>query len=597
MIAQIRSNVKEGSKLIRIFKHLQKREWYYALAAVALIVFQVWLDLTMPDYTAKLTAAVSSGEIVRSEVWTNGGMMLLCAFGSMCAAIATGWFSSHIAAGFARTLRTRLFAKISTFSDREMNRFTTPSLITRTTNDVVQMQMLIAMGLQVLIKAPILAVWAVCKISVTSVEWTTATLITVVVMVITIGSVVGLCYPRFKKIQRLTDDLNDTTRENITGVRVVRAFNAEDYQHAKFRRVNDEVTANHLFTGRTMGLMSPVMTACMSGLTLSIYWIGAVLMNRAADIPARVQVIGNMTAFTQYALQVVMAFMMMIMIFIILPRAAVSARRINEVLDTVPAIVYEKALGPADARGEVEFRDVSFTYPDASTPCLSHLSFHIRPGETFAIIGATGSGKTSAVHLIPRFCDCTGGQVLLDGVNVTDYSKAQLERVVSIAPQKAILFKGDIKSNVTYGASEEIADDDPRIQRALEIAQADFVGELEQGIHSEVAQGGTNFSGGQKQRLSVARAVFKDAKVVIFDDTFSALDYKTDMLVRRQIREKMRGVTVIIVAQRIGTIKNADQILVLDEGRAVGLGTHEVLLETCPVYRDIALSQLSKEEL
>lgn len=583
--------------LIRILKNLKAVDWLYLLACVGLIVLQVWLELTMPDYTAKLTEAVSSGKIVQSKIWENGGMMLLCAFACMCAAIATGWFSSHIAANFAKTLRTKLFNKISEFTDKEMNYFTTPSLITRTTNDVVQMQMLIAMGMQTLIKAPILAVWAICKISSTSLEWTSAVLITVAVMAGTIGMVVSLCYPKFKKIQKLTDNLNDITRENISGVRVVRAFNAEDYQENKFDRVNSAVTKNQLFTSRTMGTMFPIMTLCMNGLTLAIYWIGAVLVNRAANIPERVAVIGDMTAFTQYALQVVMAFIMIVMIFIILPRAMVSAKRINEVLDTQPSIVYNKSVGSGKCRGEVEFKNVKFAYPDASSPCLENISFHINPGETFAIIGATGSGKSSVVNLLPRFYDCTEGEILLDGANIKDYSKKEIERNISIAPQKAILFSGDIKSNITYGSENEISDDDERISRALTISQSEFVNTLNDGLHTPVAQGGTNFSGGQRQRLSIARAVFKDAGVVIFDDTFSALDYKTDMLVRRSINEKMHDTTVIIVAQRIGTIKDADQIMVLDEGHIAGIGKHSELLEKCPVYREIALSQLSKEEL
>lgn len=583
--------------LVKIFKNLKKVDWLNLAACVALIVLQVWLDLKMPDYTAKLTEAVSSGKIVESEIWKNGGMMLLCAFACMCFAIATGWFSSHIAADFAKTLRTRLFDKISTFTDREMNYFTTPSLITRTTNDVVQMQMLIAMGMQTLIKAPILAIWAICKISAASVEWTSAVLITVVVMVCTISIVVSLCYPKFKKIQKLTDSLNDITRENISGVRVVRAFNAEDYQEQKFDKVNSAVTRNQLFTGRTMGIMFPIMSLCMSGLTLAIYWIGAVLVNNAADAMERVTVIGNMTAFTQYALQIVMAFIMIVVIFIILPRAMVSAKRINEVLDTEPSITYTKSSNQNEHCGEVEFRNVSFSYPDSSTPCLENISFHIKPGETFAIIGATGSGKSSIVNLLPRFYDCTEGEILLDGVNITEYSKQEIEQNISIAPQKAILFKGDVKSNITYGSKNEINDDDARISRAIEISQSEFVAGLNGGLHAPVAQGGTNFSGGQKQRLSIARAVFKDAKVVIFDDTFSALDYKTDMLVRRKIYEKMQDTTIIIVAQRIGTIRDANQILVLDEGKIVGLGKHSELLENCSVYREIALSQLSKEEL
>ena len=598
--------------MVKIFRNLTKRDIVCILCCVLLVLAQVWLDLTMPDYTQRLTEAVSRsgaqqalnsvGTVDTSEVWKNGGMMLLCAVGSMTAAIFCGFFASRVAANFAKTLRKKLFTHILTFSSAEINRFSTPSLITRTTNDVVQMQMLIAMGMQMLIKAPVTAVWAIAKISNTSVEWTTAVMICVGIIVVTIAVLVSLVYPRFKQIQRLTDDLNDVTRENIAGVRVVRAFNAEDYQEQKFARVNQAITKNHLFTSRTMGLMLPIMTLSMSGLTLAIYWIGAYLINAAfdaapADVAQRAELIGNMTAFTQYALQVVGAFMMLVAIFIILPRTMVSARRITEVLETAPSVTYPETETAPQHGGTVEFRNVSFAYSDAGEPCLRDLSFTVHAGETFAIIGATGSGKTSLVNLIPRYYDASSGQILIDGQEIRSYPEAQLEQLISIAPQKATLFSGDIKSNITYGAAEELADDDPRIARALQVACADFVAETEAGIHTPVAQGGTNYSGGQKQRLSIARAVCKDAEIMIFDDTFSALDYKTDMLVRKALREQLGGRTVILVAQRIGTIKNADRILVLHEGGIAGLGTHAELLENCPIYKEIALSQLSEAEL
>lgn len=477
-----------------------------------------------------------------------------------------------------------------------MNRFSTASLITRTTNDVSQMQIFIAMGLKVLIKAPILAVWAICKISSTSVEWTTATIITVAVIVLSIGTLVLLCYPKFQRIQTLTDDLNHATRENISGVRVIRAFNAEKYQEKKFEKVNREVTKTQLFTSRSMGALMPIMFLCMNGLTLAIYWIGAYLINDAAGMPEKVAMIGNMTAFTQYALQVVLAFMLLVAITIILPRVMVSAKRISEVLETEPVIHYGDDEGNSKLQGSLEFKDVSFAY-NGKDNCIRDISFQVNKGETLAIIGATGSGKSTIVNLIPRFYDVTSGEILLDGVNIKNYDKSVLEQKISFAPQKAILFKGDIKSNVTYGYPDEVSDDDPGITQSLKIANADFALNLADGIHSEVAQGGTNFSGGQKQRLSIARAVFKDAEIVIFDDTFSALDYKTDMLVRKAIGEQLQDTTVIIVAQRIGTIKNADKILVLEDGRIVGVGKHEELLESCPLYKEIALSQLSKEEL
>ncbi len=576
------------------FKNLQKKDIFFILICAVLVVTQVWLELKMPDYTQKLTELVSSGNADMDAVLRNGGKMLLCAVLSMGAAIVCGFFASHVAANFARTLRIKLFDRITNFGDSEINRFSTPSLITRTTNDVVQLQMLIAIGLQVMIKAPVMAVWAIGKISATNVQWTEATLATVIIMVALIGILVGLCYPKFKKIQKLTDDLNNATRENISGVRVVRAFNADEYQHNKFEKINNNVMRNNLFTSRLMGLMMPILQLCMSGLTLAIYWIGAYVINDAPLMDKATQM-GNMTAFTQYALQVVMSFMMLIMIFVILPRTMVSARRIAEVLNTKSSISYRDKAVSAEKAGELEFRNVSFKYGDADNDCINDISFKINKGETFAIIGATGSGKSTIVNLIPRYYDVTGGEILLDGVDIREYPEEQLQKKISIAPQKAVMFMGDIKSNVIYG-SEENADDE-RVKRALKIANADFVEDLTDGINERVAQGGTNYSGGQKQRLSIARAIYKDSEIMIFDDTFSALDYKTDMLVRKAIKENLKGTTVIIVAQRIGTIKNADKILVLDEGRIVGMGTHKELLENCAIYKEIALSQLSKEEL
>lgn len=581
--------------MLKLLKNLNKRDRLYACFCVLLVVVQIWLELTMPDYTQRLTASASSGTITMAVVWENGGMMLLCALGSLLASFACGYFAANIAASFARTLRGKLFERITGFSDTEYNKFSTPSLITRTTNDVVQMQTFIAMGLQVLIRAPIMAFWAVAKISNTSIEWTMAAIITVIAIVVLCGSLVLICYPKFKIVQRLTDDLNAAARENIAGVRVVRAFNAEDYQENKFNNVNESITRTQLFTGRTMGLMNPVMTVCMNGLTLAIYWIGAVLINRAM-LQDRAGVMGNMVAFTQYAMQIVMSFMMLTAIFVLLPRILVSARRISEVLDTEPVLQYPQEPAALQDKGRIEFKNVSFAYHDASSPCLKDLSFTVEPGETFAIIGATGSGKTSLINLLPRFYDATEGTVLLDGADIRSLSREQLNAAVSVAPQKAILFSGDIKSNLTYGTTESIADD-PRLQKALDIAQADFVAELTDGIHASVAQGGSNYSGGQKQRLSIARAVFRDAEIYIFDDTFSALDFRTDMLVRKALRENLGDKTVIIVAQRIGTIMNADKILVLDDGGIAGIGTHKQLLESCPVYREIALSQLSEEEL
>lgn len=582
--------------MLKVFKNLKIRDIFFILICAGLVFVQVWLDLTMPDYTQKLTQAVSAGTVDMGKVFENGGMMLLCAVGSMTAAIFCGFFAAQVAANFARTLRKRLFGHILKFSNAEINRFSTPSLITRTTNDVVQLQMLIAMGLQMMIKAPVTAVWAIAKISESSVEWTTAIFVCVAIIVVVILTLVLTAYPKFKSIQKLTDSLNDVTRENISGVRVVRAFNAEKYQEKKFDNVNNAITKNQLFTSRLMGLMMPVMMTAMNGMTLAIYWIGVYLINNA-EIAGRAEVIGNMTAFTQYAMQVVGAFMMLIMIFIIMPRTFVSAKRINEVLETEPTVDYKSEPVKTSGQGRIEFKNVSFAYADSGNPCLKNISFEINSGETFAIIGATGTGKSTLVNLISRYYDVTDGEILIDGVNIKDYPEEQLEGIVSVAPQKATLFSGDIKSNITYGCKDDIPDNDGRIKRCLEISKSDFVENLADGIHAKVAQGGTNYSGGQKQRLSIARAVFKNAEIMIFDDTFSALDYKTDMLVRKSIREELSDTTVIIVAQRIGTIRNADKILVLHDGEIAGIGRHDELMESCGIYKEIALSQLSAEEL
>lgn len=587
--------------MINLFKYIKKKDWFFIIIAIGFIVVQVWLELKMPDYTKELTKIVQSGTNTMTEVWKNGGMMLLCAAGSMVSAIICSYFISQVASSFSMTLREELFKRITSFSNVEMNQFSTPSLITRTTNDVVQMQNFMAMGVQLLFKAPIMAIWAICKISATDVRWTLATIICVFIIVICVGILIALCLPRFKKIQRLTDELNDRTRENISGVRVVRAFNAEAYQTQKFENVNDTITKTNLFTSKAMGLLSPIMNVCMNGLMIAIYFIGAILINAITSndfnnvVLERVNVIGNMTAFSQYAIQVVMAFMMLIMIFIILPRTIVSGNRIYEVLKTKPSITDGKQENSLEKEGgEVEFRNVSFSYNKDSLPTISNISFHVKKGETLAIIGATGSGKSTIIHLIPRFYDATSGEVLVNGINVLDYKVKDLRNLVAIASQKAALFKGTIKDNITYGSSTI---DQERMDMALDIAKADFVKDLEQGVDSMVAQGGSNFSGRQKQRISIARAVYKNAPIIIFDDTFSALDYKTDMLVRKKIKENLKDTTVIIIAQRIGTIMNADKIVVLDEGKIVGMGTHEQLLQSCSIYQEIALSQLSKEEL
>ena len=587
--------------MFRLFKNLKVKDIFLILISVGLIVVQVWLELKMPDYTAQLTTLVQSESATISEVWKNGGLMLACAAGSLLAAVICSILISNVASSFSMTLREKLFNQITNFSDAEMKKFSVPSLITRTTNDVMQVQNFMAMGVQLLFKAPIMAVWAICKISTTNIKWTTAVLISVVIIVICVSILISVCFPRFKKIQKLTDDLNNVVRENVSGVRVVRAFNAENYQEQKFEKVNNDITKNNLFTSRAMGFMSPIMTLVMNGLTLAIYWIGALLINDIAltglvAIEERIAVIGNMTAFTQYALQVIMAFMMLIMIFIILPRTVVSGNRIAEVLKTDPSIKSGNSKIDDEKRGEVEFRNVSFAYSDSREDemALKNISFKVEKGQTMAIIGATGSAKTTLINLIPRFYDATNGEVLVNGKNVKEYNEKELRDTISIASQKAVLFKGSVKENITYGS--DVIDYD-KINEVIEISQSNFIYDLDKGLDSEVAQGGTNFSGGQKQRLSIARALYKDADIMIFDDTFSALDYKTDMLIRKSIKKNLSDKTVIIVAQRIGSIKDADKIIVLDDGEIVGEGTHLELLKNCKIYKDIALSQLSKEEL
>ena len=587
--------------MLHLFKYLKKKDWLLFLFSIGLIVLQVWLELKMPDYTKNLTTIVQNGTTNMNEVWKNGGLMLLCAAGSMIAAMICAILISKIASSFSMNLRNELFNKIIHFSNAEFNHFSTPSLITRTTNDVVQMQNFMAMGIQMLFKAPIMAIWAILKISSTDISWSVATIICVAIIVICVSILVILCLPRFKKIQKLTDELNDVTRENVSGVRVVRAFNAEKYQEEKFEKVNDKITKTNLFTSKAMGLLNPIMTICMNGLTIAIYWIGAILINKItiengvdAMLNDRIAVISNMTAFTQYAMSVVMAFMMLIMIFIILPRTIVSGNRIYEVLKTKISIVGKNEEVLCEQKGTIEFDNVSFSYLKNEKEAVSNLSFKVKKGETLAIIGATGSGKSTIVNLLSRFYDVTSGAIYVDGINVKDYNEKQLRDKISLAPQKAALFKGSIKENITYGSTIQ---EDDKIQQAIDIAQAGFIYSFENGIDSEVAQGGNNFSGGQKQRLSIARALYKNAEIIVFDDTFSALDYQTDMLVRKAIKQNLKDTTVIIIAQRIGTIMNADNILVLDEGKIVGYGKHEELLKSCRIYQEIALSQLSKEEL
>ena len=587
--------------MFRVLKLLKVREWIFALLAVGLIVLQVWLDLTMPDYMATITQlAVTGSSANMGELWKNGAFMLACALGSALSAVAVGFFVARIAAAVSFRLRAQVFDKVESFSMEEINRFSTASLITRTTNDIMQVQMVMSMGLQMVIKAPILAVWAVCKILTRQWEWSVVTAAAVVLMLALMLFILVAVFPKFRKVQKLTDNLNSVTRENLTGVRVVRAYNAEKYQENKFAKANGELTKTQLFTSRAMAIMAPVMTMVMSGMSLAIYWIGAYLIDALPTGAERSELFGQMAAFSGYGMQVVMAFMMLAMIFIILPRAMVSVRRINEVLDT-PASVADGTLSAApegSPAGTVEFRNVSFKYPDAEEYVLKNLSFRAEKGQTVAFIGSTGSGKSTAVNLVPRFYDATDGEVLVDGVNVKDYTLRALHDKIGYVPQRAVMFSGTVESNVAFGEKDgaEYTPDD--VKEAVRVAQGkEFVEEKEDGYFAHVAQGGTNFSGGQKQRLAIARAVCRGPEIFIFDDSFSALDYKTDRELRTALKEEAGGATSLIVAQRIGTIRDADLIIVLEEGEVVGQGTHEELMENCEVYREIAYSQLSEEEL
>ncbi|MCI8458810.1 MAG: ABC transporter ATP-binding protein [Clostridia bacterium] len=584
--------------MLKLFKYLTKRDWLLAFVCLGLIVLQVWLELTMPDYTAEITRLVVSGSDRMRPILVAGGKMLACAAGSLASAVVVGFFVAVIGASFAKNVRMAVYDKVQSFSMAEINRFSTASLITRSSNDVTQVQLVVVLGLQMLIKAPIMAVWAVVKILGKSWEWSVVVASAVGILVVMILVVVLFAMPKFRKIQTLTDNLNNVTRENLTGVRVVRAYNAEDYQEQKFEKANATLTRNYLFAGRVMAVMSPVMTVIMSGMSLAIYWIGAYLIKNALpfDRPA---LYGNMTSFMAYGVQVVMAFIMLMMIFILLPRALVSARRINEVLHTVPSIQDPACpqTPSADVLGEVEFKNVSFKYPDAEEYVIENVTFSAKRGETVAFIGSTGSGKSTLINLVPRFYDATEGEVLVDGVNVKDYKLEDLHRKLGYVPQRGVLFSGTVDSNVNYGyGAEERTEQD--VKRAVEIAQGkDFVEKMEGAYNAPIAQGGTNVSGGQKQRLSIARAVVRNPEIFIFDDSFSALDYKTDRVLRSVLKKETGESTRLIVAQRIGTILDADKILVLDEGKVVGQGTHSQLMESCEVYRQIAYSQLSKEEL
>lgn len=584
--------------MVKIFQKMTKREWCMVLCSLVFIIAQVWLDLKMPEYMSTITVLVETPGSELSEILLNGGYMLLCAVGSMAAAMATGFFAAKVAAGLSKTLREQVFKKVMRFNSEEMGRFSTASLITRTTNDITQVQTIIAMGLQAIIKAPILLVWAICKISNKQWQWSVATAGAVLIILVVMLLAVILVLPKFQIIQRLTDNLNRVTRENLTGIRVVRAYNAESFQEGKFEKANEELTSANLFANRIMALLTPTMAFVSSGISLVIYWIGAYLID-AAEMTERLTIFSDMVVFSSYAMQVIMAFTMLTMMFIMLPRVMVSVRRINEVLDTKIRMENGTASGEdLSCEGEIEFRGVSFRYPDAGGDMLKDISFAAHKGETVAFIGATGSGKSTLVNLIPRFYDATEGAILVDGVDVRDYSQTALRNKLGYVSQKAILFSGTVESNVSYGDNGQSTPQSGAVAEAISMAQAsEFVEKMAGGLSARIAQGGTNVSGGQKQRLSIARAICRQPEIYIFDDSFSALDYKTDRILRTALDRKLKNATKLIVAQRIGTIRNADKIIVLDAGKIVGMGTHEELMKDCSVYQEIARSQLSEEEL
>lgn len=587
--------------MLRILKHLRWKEWLLVAACVVLIVGQVQLDLALPDYMSEITRLVQTEGSQMSDILLAGGKMLLCALGSMLLTVCTTFFTAQIASRFSARLRGEMYRKVVGFSNEEINRFSTASLITRTTNDISQLQMFFSFGMQSLIKAPIMAFIAVGKISTKSWEWSLLTGGVIAFVCVLLVFIMLYAVPRMKKMQTLTDNLNRITRENLTGLQVVRAYNAENYQEGKFAKANEEMTRNSQQANIAMSVMNPGMNLAMNGLTLGIYWIGAALISAIsltspAAMMERIGLFSDMVVFMQYAMQVIMAFLMLVMIFVMLPRVTVSASRVNEVLDTKARIVDGKETqGKPGMKGEIEFRDVSFRYPDADGDVIHHISFTAHHGQTVALIGATGCGKSSIINLIPRLYDATSGQVLVDGVDVRDYTQDALRSKIGFVPQKAFLFSGTVSSNVGYGEDNASG---AAIRKAVSIAQAaEFVESPEVGYSGTVAQGGSNFSGGQKQRLSIARAVARDPEILVFDDSFSALDYKTDHALRQALREQTSGTTNIIVAQRIGTIRDADCILVIEDGTIVGKGTHRELMESCKVYQEIAYSQLSKEEL
>ncbi len=620
--------------MFRIMKYLSKAEIGQMLIALVSIVGQIWFDLELPDYMSDITTLVETPGSAMADIWVAGGKMLLVSLGSVACAIITGYIAARVASSFGQRLRSLEFRKVESFGPAEMSKFSTASLITRSTNDITQIQMFITMGLQLIVKSPIMAVWAVYKIAGEGFEWTVATAIAVVILLVAVVILMAMVMPKFRAMQRLTDNINLVARENLTGLRVVRAYNAEDYQESKFTKANKDLTDTQLFTNRTMAIMMPLMNTVMNGLMLAVYWIGAYLIE-AAELTDKLTVFSNMVVFSSYSVQVIMSFLLMSMVFVLWPRADVSAQRVMEVLNTEP-IVKNGTKRAADIAktgqtGTVEFKNVSFTYPDSREAMLQGINFKAEKGQTVAFIGSTGSGKSSLINLVPRFYDVSAGQVLVDGVDVRDYDMVALRDKIGYVPQRSVLFKGTVAGNISYGDKPgendavELADTSTpagrkrealqlaadaandgkltdeqmsRVKAAADVAQAsEFVNRMDGGFDSPIAQGGSNVSGGQKQRLSIARAVYRHPEILIFDDSFSALDFKTDRAVRDALAEEAKDSTKLIVAQRIGTIMNADRVVVLDEGKVVGQGTHKELLENCEVYRQIAESQLSESEL
>ena len=581
----------------KLFKNLTKKEALFAFICIALVALQVWLELKVPDYMSSITQLVQTEGSKMKDILTQGCYMVGCAFASLLSSVVVGYFAARVASSFSATIRKKIFEKVENMGIAEIKKFSTSSLITRTTNDVTQVEMLIGMGLQAMVKAPIMAVCAIMKILNKGLEWSILTACCVAVLLFVVATLMVIVLPRFEKVQKLIDKINGVTRENLSGIRVIKAFNAEKYQTNKFKKVNDDLTNMQLFNQRCFSIMNPVMNLVMHGLTLGIYIIGASLIQKAGMVD-KINLFSNMVVFSSYGMQVIMSFLMLAMIFMMVPRAQISAKRINEVLDEKVSIIDGDFVGKTEEVGTVEFKNVSFKYPDADEYILKNISFKVNKGEIIAFIGSTGSGKSTLINLVPRFYDATDGEILVDGVNVKNYTQEALHNKLAYVPQKAVMFTGTVESNVAYGDNGKGEVSKDKVKEAIMVAQGtDFVEKMDKKYEAHIARGGTNVSGGQKQRLAIARAIARDPEIYIFDDSFSALDYKTDAVLRKELKKYTKDATSMIVAQRIGTIINADKIVVLDEGECVGIGTHKELLKTCEVYKEIALSQLSKEEL